>query len=106
MQEADLAISAAGQTLYELACIGCPTLALRVAANQEGQMRTMEQAGFLRVIGDAEQADVIPCLRESLLSLLDDANARGEMAAAGQQLVDGKGAIRVAKSIVLSVGEK
>ena len=39
MLQADLAISAGGQTLYELLCLGCPTVAIEVALNQKKQFQ-------------------------------------------------------------------
>ena len=101
--EADMAISAAGQTLYDLACTGCPTVAIKVAGNQIGQTRAFEEAGFLRVAGDAEKDDVLPPLREVISSLLSDREARTAMSGVGRRLVDGQGAMRVAKEI-LAIG--
>ena len=42
---ADIAITAAGMTVYELACAGVPFLALVVAGNQERVGRALEQTG-------------------------------------------------------------
>ena len=100
MQEADLAISAAGQTLYELACTGCPTLAIKVASNQEGQMIAMENAGFVQVVRGKATDDVMSNLKIKLTPLLSDADTRRAMAAAGQLMVDGQGAQRVAEAIL------
>lgn len=103
MVEADMAISAAGQTLYDLACTGCPTVAIKVAGNQHGQMRAFEDAGFLRVAGNAEKDDVLPPLRDVISSLLSDPEARAAMSRVGRRLVDGQGAKRVAKEILAHV---
>lgn len=100
IQRADLAISAAGQTLYELAYVGCPTVAISLAPNQRGQLQALEDAGSLLSAGEAETGDVIEGARQALAVLLDDGKARAGMAAAGRQLVDGKGAQRVARKIV------
>ena len=100
MLEADLAVSAAGQTLYELAAVGCPTIAFAVAANQLGQLEALAESGFLVSAGDAEKDDVIAVTRQAVSCLLPDVNARSVMAAVGQGLVDGGGAMRVARAIV------
>ena len=42
---------------------------------------------------------VIAAVGDSVLSLLGDRNARAAMSAAGQQLMDGHGALRVARAI-------
>ena len=104
MLEADLAISAGGQTLYELACTGCPTVAVQTASNQEGQMRAMAGAGIILEAGDANRGDVESVLRVSLVTLLSDGNERARMAAMGQRLVDGRGALRVASEIASGMG--
>ena len=103
MLETDLAISAAGQTLYELACIGCPTVAVSVAANQQGHLNILEDAGVLKSAGDTERDDVVSAAGQALSALLSDSEARGEMCAAGRRLVDGKGAQRVAQRILAGV---
>ena len=100
MLEADLAISAAGQTLYELACAGCPTVAIETASNQHGQMRALADSGVIVEAGNAASDDVLGTLEETLLSLMSDLDQRQRMATAGQGLVDGKGAERVTQAIV------
>ena len=104
MLEADLAISAAGQTLYELAATGCPTIAVSVAANQKGHLEALAEAGIVLDAGDATgDADIMTKLSNKLGSLLSDAEARSAMTAAGQRLVDGQGAQRVAQTILAEI---
>ena len=100
MLEADLAISAAGQTLYELACTGCPTIAIKTACNQDGQMRVMVEEGIILDAGDADRDDVISALESLFPRLISDVDRRRQMASAGQRLVDGRGSVRVAQEIV------
>ncbi len=47
MLESDLTITAAGQTLYELAATGTPTIAIAVADNQKHNINEWHKAGFL-----------------------------------------------------------
>lgn len=103
MSEADLAISGAGQTLYELACVGCPTVALQTAADQEGQLRALTEAGCVRRAGDAREKDLIRRVRVKASSLLSDPIARRKMARAGQRLVDGQGALRVVRLLLATM---
>lgn len=100
MLSADLAVSAGGQTLYELACAGCPTVAVTVAANQEGQVAVFAQAGFLRNAGHGADGGVIEEVARCVRELLADAPARMAMSAAGRALIDGQGAVRVARHLV------
>jgi len=103
MLEADLAVSAAGQTLYELACVGCPTVAVRMAANQDGQLQVFDEAGFVRIAGHADESSVVTAIGDALLSLQHDPETRAVMSSAGQRLVDGQGALRVARTILAEV---
>ncbi len=96
MKQADLAISGAGQTLYELACVGCPTLAIQVAGDQAGQLKELSRVGFVRRIGPVGDERFWKRFREALVSLMNDSIRRASMARAGQRLVDGRGAVRVA----------
>jgi spore coat polysaccharide biosynthesis predicted glycosyltransferase SpsG len=100
MVQADLAISAGGQTLYELACVGCPSIAVRTAANQDGQLEVFEQAGFIRLAGRGDDDRIVDLVGDAMLPLLTDSKVRGAMSAAGQRLIDGKGALRVARTIL------
>lgn len=104
IMKADLAVSAAGQTLYELARAGCPTVGFSIASNQEGHLQDLADAGFLRLAGDAAKDDVIKSIGETVVSLLEDTHTRSVMASAGRRLVDGQGALRVANQILAGVG--
>lgn len=48
MMECDLAVSAAGQTTYELAAVGIPTIAIGVADNQKFNIKGWLKTGFIR----------------------------------------------------------
>lgn len=98
----DLAISGGGQTLYELACLGCPTVALELADDQRGQMEALAREGCLLPIARTGQSSesLIRTLQGNLLRLLEDAHLRSQMAQAGQRCVDGRGASRVGEGIL------
>jgi len=102
MMEADLAISGGGQTLYELACLGCPTVALQVAHDQQLHLRAMAEAGIVHLGGCANESDFAELCR-IVQSILADREARTVMCSTAQRLVDGKGAQRVAQTIVTEV---
>jgi UDP-2,4-diacetamido-2,4,6-trideoxy-beta-L-altropyranose hydrolase len=99
MVEADIAISGGGQTLYELAASGCPTLALRIAANQDKQLAEFARSGFISLVGDAEDGEIGNILVKKLDGLMDDYGQRKLMGENGRKIVDGHGALRVAESI-------
>ncbi len=100
MLESDLAISGGGQTLYELARAGCPTVAIQVGSDQAGQLQALADAGCVRSIGHVEQGDALLRVREAVVSLLADAPARHALVQAGQRLIDGQGAARVAGALL------
>ena len=102
--QADAAVSAAGQTLYELAALGCPTVAVQAADNQSGQMRALERAGTLRGAGRAGEPGWLDRVERELTELIREASLREEMARAGQKLVDGAGADRVARGLLETIG--
>ncbi len=101
--DADLAISAGGQTLYELAATGTPSIAIQVADNQEKSLKALEAKGVVRVSGDAEDATIMDKIEEDTLDLVRNASARKAMSSKGCQLVDGRGAARVAREIMKDI---
>ncbi len=94
--EADLAVTAAGLTLLELAWAGCPALATAVADNQRANLAGFAAGGAVRALPSPDAADFPARLAEALAALLGDAATRRAMSGAGQRLVDGRGARRVA----------
>lgn len=98
--EADLAVSAGGQTLYELACLGRPAVAIKVAENQARQIDRFVDAGVIRYAGDAADENLPSRVKKIVTALLEDEPARRKMIASGHALVDGRGALRVAKKVL------
>ena len=96
MLKADLAISAAGQTLYELAATGTPAVAAQVAENQADNLRGFSQHGVITPISFGGREQFQRALAQVLSSLLTCPQRRLQMSQAGQRLVDGLGAKRVA----------
>lgn len=100
MMGADLAVSAGGQTLYELAACGVPTLALRVAENQRRQMDALSRMNIVRDGGVCDEAGRFSAVRDEVTALDADRSLRSAMSELGQRLVDGLGAQRVADAIL------
>ena len=98
--EADVAISAAGQTLYELAAAGTPTIAFELFDNQADNLEALAAAGVVRSAGRVSDPGFHDRLAVLIDSLILDAGARAGLSAAGQRLVDGRGAARVAAAVV------
>lgn len=99
MLESDLAISAGGQTLYELARMGIPTIAIAAADNQLNNIYGWERKGFVKYAGWGKDANISENIRAAL-KLLEDAGARIRMSKAGREMVDGQGAKRTVAGII------
>ncbi|MET3292093.1 UNVERIFIED_CONTAM: UDP-2,4-diacetamido-2,4,6-trideoxy-beta-L-altropyranose hydrolase [Brevibacillus sp. OAP136] len=98
MAKADVAITAGGTTVYELASLGCPSLILSVADNQKQVGSTMQeqQAGcYLGSNADLDLSTFTTVLNR-LLASKEERRCLGVRAA---RLVDAKGALRVARHI-------
>jgi spore coat polysaccharide biosynthesis predicted glycosyltransferase SpsG len=93
MLSSDLCISAAGQTLYELARCGVPTVAIGVAENQKRHMRAWPETGAMLAAGWWDDPDLIDRTRDCMISLADP-EARRSASGRGQATVDGQGTRR------------
>jgi spore coat polysaccharide biosynthesis predicted glycosyltransferase SpsG len=102
MGEADLAVSGGGQTLYELAATGLPTVALGVASNQEGNLSSLAAVPtLLRAPVPASPAsDEWSAVTEIVRALASDRQLRQRINDEGRKLIDGRGASRVAAAIL------
>jgi UDP-2,4-diacetamido-2,4,6-trideoxy-beta-L-altropyranose hydrolase len=98
MSWADVAISSAGSTVWELLFLGTPTLALILADNQRQIAEEVERQGVARNLGRAENLSV-QSLAKQLVLMANDSNLRRKISKNARQLVDGQGAQRVVASI-------
>lgn len=94
MAWADIAISAGGSTLWELALLGVPTCAYIIAENQRSSVETLAQVNAIVILSpDSNTAATISTLRT-------DQFARAELSAKSQGKVDGYGVERVAMRLL------
>ncbi len=98
MASADLAVGAGGASTWERACLGLPTLAVIVAANQRAMIKALARNGVLLAV-DMADAD-LDGVFDTALSRLCDPVLRGDMRLAAASLCDGLGADRVAEAIL------
>jgi spore coat polysaccharide biosynthesis predicted glycosyltransferase SpsG len=99
MARADLAISAAGQTLYELARCGTPAIAFCSGQDQVHNLAALAVREVIWDAGDATRPEWLQKIRNGLVLLTDDAARRTAMSRAGQSLIDGLGADRLVEAI-------
>jgi spore coat polysaccharide biosynthesis predicted glycosyltransferase SpsG len=101
MAEADLAVSAAGQTLYELARCGTPTIAFSTGRDQERNLSDLANTGFLVSTGDASQTEWPEKLEAAFGTVANNDLLRAYMSKIGQTLIDGFGSSRLVEAITL-----
>lgn len=104
MLEADMAVSAGGQTLYEFAATGLPAVSVAVAENQRGNTRGWQKKGLIEFAGFWSDAGLVEKVLGGVRKL-QHRDVRQKMADAGQAHVDGQGARRIVKLILESVGK-
>ena len=99
MMNCDIAIAAAGQTLYELAVTGTPTIAVEVAENQKNNILEWHKAGFILEpisYNDINFTKKIIDQIEKLKSI----RARKKISSIGKTKVDGQGSRRVINYLI------
>lgn len=99
MLAADVAISGAGMTLYELAATATPAVSLTMAPNQRPNAAAFQRAGAALAAGATDHPDLCATVTGHLGRLAADAELREKLGAAGRRLVDGQGASRVAREL-------
>ncbi len=93
MLKADLAISAGGSTLYELAVTGTPAIVLLQADNQIPVAESMEEEGTIINMGFGNRLK-IEKLAERIEDLMNNVEERKNMSRRGKRLIDTLGARR------------
>lgn len=94
MSNVDLAISAGGQTLNELARIGVPTVAILTADNQMNNINGWLKAGFIEYAGCWDDNNLIKNITDKIL-ILQNSIKRKKRSLIGKRLVDGIGVERI-----------
>lgn len=97
---ADLAISAGGQTLNELAFLGVPFLAIESGEDQFWNISAYVSHNVTPEHFKADAPHLEQKLRDALGSL-KDATVRRAMAERGIGIIDGGGAVRIAETLAL-----
>ena len=99
MAWADIAIAAGGSTNWELAFMGLPSVIIVIADNQQKIAEKLHDQEIIINLGWHQQ--VIPeQIRLTVQALIGDRARREIMSQKGQQLIDGKGAMRVVSEMV------
>lgn len=95
---ADVAVSAAGTTIWELLFFGTPSLVLISAGNQRYVAEQIGSEGIGESLGSVETLSV-DTLAETIARLLRGHVLRAQMSKRGKKLVDGDGVARIISEI-------
>lgn len=102
-EDADIVVSAGGQTALELCRLGVPTVVVRTAANQDGLVAGLVSADAVVDTGPVD-VDTPARTAHAVVSLARDPERRSSLSTAARALVDGRGALRVAAVVAEELG--
>ena len=102
MAQAGLAVSAAGTTTGELAAIGTPAVLVTIADNQLEAARQSEALGWCALVA-GQTAGAPERIAATALDLWADPARRRAMAGKLAGIVDGQGALRIARALLEAV---
>ncbi|MFR4351746.1 MAG: UDP-2,4-diacetamido-2,4,6-trideoxy-beta-L-altropyranose hydrolase [Roseburia sp.] len=107
MKRCEVALSAGGTTLLELCACQIPTVCVSFAENQKSFARGMGEKGVMRYAGDArENGQIEKEICRQLLFFMSDINQRNFYAERMGNLVDGRGAERIAAFLSENIRRK
>lgn len=102
MQQCDIAVSAAGSTLYELCSIGIPTVGFYFVENQRLNMETFAKLTPMKNAGDFSKTpeQVLEFIENEVETLCEEKTLREKISQSMKRVVDGRGADRLAKELL------
>ena len=102
MASCDLAVSAAGTTLYELCAAGVPSMSFCLADNQLTAAKAFDEAGAIPCAGDIRRRcdEVLGNVMNFVTYMSENSKKRKAALETMRQLVDGKGAVRIAEALI------
>jgi len=99
MSEADIAITSAGGSLYELMYLGVPTIALVLVDNQSQALNSsLNNTAYQCIDFRNEQTDFANVVKQALF-LLNSADKKRKLSLYGQQAIDGMAAERIIEAL-------
>ncbi len=101
MVKADFAVSAGGTTLYELCAVGVPTVVFSMADNQMEFVKTFDKMGAAKYAGDIRKDNrLVQKIVTWGTAAVDNQGFRARMSQKARDLIDGRGADRIADGIL------
>lgn len=101
MESCDLAVSAAGTTLYELCSLGIPTVSFTMADNQLTAAKAFAEAQAIPYAGDIRRSyeAVLDSIIKFTTHMSQNYEKRKSAHENMRRLVDGQGSLRIAKAL-------
>lgn len=105
MNQCDLAVSAAGTTLYELCALGLPSISFTIADNQLSAAKAFAGAGAIPYAGDMRTdadkvlQEILDFITANTCSFAQSYDKRKTAHEIMNSLVDGNGAMRIAYAL-------
>lgn len=101
MCQCDIAISAAGTTLYELCACGIPTITYTLADNQFLAANEFDAKSIMLNVGDCRENKRFALdLNDTIKQLVENTSLRKQMSEKMKKLVNGKGALEIAQNVI------
>lgn len=97
--QSQLAISAGGQTLYELISLGIPTLGYELGVDQKNNLIALSKRNLIVNLGNPSLPNFFETVQENILNFMSSSRARQEMSIRQLSFLDHFGACRIVKSI-------
>lgn len=101
----DIAITAGGQTVYELACVGIPAISIAVAENQINSVKNCDELGLNYYAGWWKDNNLLNNIRKSI-SNLKNQELRKVMRERGQNLIKPDGSRKIINYLIKKSFEK
>jgi len=99
MLKSDLAISGGGQTTYELARVGVPTVGICFADNQRMNLEGWQDEGFIEYVGWYNENNLLKKVGDAV-NKLKFYEERIRCSQVGRNCVDGRGALKVTMTVL------
>ena len=101
MQSCDIAVSAGGSTMYELCAVGVPILCFSFVDNQEKIVEGFAKREVVSFAGNylSQGGQMIRMITEHIALLRNSVKLRRSYSAKERELVDGRGAARIASRL-------
>lgn len=99
---ADFALCGSGTTILEMTALGTPSLVIAQSPEEVRFARVFEKQDASRCLGQAFQAKPELILK-AITAMIDDQHTRALLSKSGMKIVDGKGKVRIVKTIFEAV---